>query len=126
MIINKGMNPEMVGKAPAHIANSSNIKIPDGTKLLIAPLNGVGPKYPLSREILSPIISYYVESDWEAACRRSMEIIQFGGLGHTMVIHAQDKEIIKEFALKKPVFRILVNTPSSQGAIGYTTSLIHQ
>ncbi len=123
MIINNGMNAEMVGKAPSHIANSANIKIPERTKLLIAPLDGVGPRYPLSREVLSPIIAYYVASDWEAACKRSMELINFGGLGHTMVIHAKDEKIIQDFALKKPVFRILVNTPSSQGAIGYTTSL---
>lgn len=118
------MNPEMVGKAPKIIADAAGISIPGTARLLIAPLEGVGPRYPLSREILSPIVAYYVKDDWEEACKLCLEILNFGGLGHTMVIHSTDEEVVTSFAHEKPVFRILLNTTASQGAIGLTTSLI--
>ena len=123
LIKNDAMNPEMVGKDIQVIADAAKISVPAGIKLLAAKLDGVGPKYPLSREILSPIIAYYISDNWESACERCIELINFGGVGHTMVIHSWDEEVITEFAHKKPVFRILINTPASQGAIGLTTSL---
>ncbi|MCK5566664.1 MAG: acetaldehyde dehydrogenase, partial [Actinomycetia bacterium] len=84
---------------------------------------GVGPDYPISREILSPIVAYYTCKDWLDGCNICVEILNFGGLGHTLVIHSMDPEIITAFAHEKPVFRILINTTSSQGAIGLSTSL---
>ncbi len=122
-IKNGKMDPGMVGKSINYISNASNLSFPPYTKLLIAPLGGVGPKFPLSREILSPVLAYYTVGNWEEGCNRCIEILNFGGLGHTMAIHAIDEKVIDEFAQKKPVFRILVNTPTSQGAIGLTTSL---
>jgi acetaldehyde dehydrogenase (acetylating) len=124
LIKKDAMNPAMVGKSVDFIANACGISIPPQTKLLIAPIEGVGREYPLSREILTPVIAYYVEDDWENACRRCIEILNFGGLGHTLVIHSADEEAINAFAHQKPVFRILINTPASQGAIGATTSLV--
>ncbi|MFO7929221.1 MAG: aldehyde dehydrogenase family protein [Candidatus Humimicrobiaceae bacterium] len=122
-IKNGKMDPSMVGKSINYISNASNLSFPPYTKLLIALLGGVGPKFPLSREILSPVLAYYTAGNWEKGCDRCIEILNFGGLGHTMAIHAIDEKVIDEFARKKPVFRILVNTPTSQGAIGLTTSL---
>jgi acetaldehyde dehydrogenase (acetylating) len=123
LVKSNAMDPEMVGKSPEFLAQTAGFPIPDGVRLLIAPTEGVGPQYPLSREILSPIVAYYTCSDWKDACEICFEILNFGGLGHTLVIHSQDPNIISAFAHEKPVFRILVNTTSSQGAIGLTTSL---
>ncbi|MHB9095841.1 MAG: acetaldehyde dehydrogenase (acetylating) [Eubacteriales bacterium] len=119
-----GVNPGLVGRSPAYIAEKCGISIPAGTRLIVAPLLGVGPEHPLSREKLSPVIGYYEEEDWHTACLRCIELLNLGGLGHSLVIHSQNEEVIMEFAEKKPVFRILVNTPSAHGAIGATTGLV--
>lgn len=117
------INPSVVGRSAMTIAKLAGITVPEDTRVLIARLAGVGPQYPLSKEKLSPILAFYVEPDWQAACERCIEILEFGGIGHSLVIHSRNEAVIREFALKKPVFRILVNTPSSQGAIGATTGL---
>jgi acetaldehyde dehydrogenase (acetylating) len=124
-VINRGggVNPEVVGKSAPEIARIAGIKVPDNTKILIARMFGVGRSYPLSAEKLCPVLAFYIEDDWERSCERCIELLNYGGLGHSLSIHSNDRNIIMEFALKKPVFRILVNTPSSQGAIGYTTNL---
>jgi len=117
------ISPSIVGRSATTIARMAGLSVPDGTRVLLARLAGVGPDYPLSREKLSPILAFYVEPDWQAACERCIEILRFGGVGHSLVIHSRNAAVIREFAMKKPVFRILVNTPSSQGAIGATTGL---
>jgi acetaldehyde dehydrogenase (acetylating) len=117
------MNADLVGKSVQVIAEAAGISVPSVSKLLVGKLAGVGPQYPLSREILSPVIAYYVADNWEEGCERCLELINFGGVGHTMVIHSMDEDVITEFAHKKPVFRFLINTPASQGAVGITTSL---
>ena len=118
-----GVNPKVVGQSPETIAELAGIRIPDGTKVIIAIEKGVGRDHPLSAEKLCPVLAFYIEKDWKSACERCFELLRFGGLGHSLSIHSTDEEIIREFGLKKPVNRILVNTPSSQGAIGYTTGL---
>ena len=118
-----GVNPQVVGRPAKEIAARAGIAVPEGTRILIARLAGVGKSHPLSAEKLCPVLAFYVEPDWRKACERCIELLSFGGLGHTLSIHSRNQEIIMEFALKKPVFRILVNTPSSQGAIGLTTGL---
>ncbi len=123
MVHGNAMNPDMVGKTPQFIAAKAEITIPETTKLLIAPLGGVGPDFPLSREILSTIIAYYIKDNWKDACELCMDILKFEGLGHTLAIHSLDEEVITAFAHEKPAFRILINTPTSQGAVGLTTSL---
>src|SRR5690606_19684901 len=60
---------------------------------------------------------------WRAACERCIELIEFGGVGHSMGIHSRDEKVIMAFAMEKPVFRILVNTPTTHGAVGVTTGL---
>ncbi len=118
-----GMNPALVGKAPTVIAQKAGIVVPQDTKLLVAPLEGYGADYPLSHEKLTTVLGFYTVKDWEEACHLSIELLKLGGIGHTFSIHSQDDEIIREF-IKKPVFRIVVNTPSALGAIGYTTGLL--
>jgi acetaldehyde dehydrogenase (acetylating) len=117
------INPRVVGRPATAIAALAEVEVPAETRVLIARLTGVGAQYPLSKEKLSPVLAFYVEDDWHQACLRCIELLNFGGIGHTMVIHSRDEAIIREFALKKPVFRILVNTPAALGAIGQTTGL---
>lgn len=123
MLRGGGVNPEVVGKSAVEIAKMAGIQVPEGTKILIARMFGVGKSYPLSAEKLCPVLAFYIEENWQSACERCFELLRYGGLGHSMAIHSNDREIIMEFAMKKPVFRILVNTPSSQGGIGQTTNL---
>ncbi len=78
---------------------------------------------PLSIEKLCPVLSFYVVSDWREGCERCKQILRYGGMGHTMSIHSQNDEVILEFGLKKPAFRIVVNTPTTHGSIGLTTGL---
>ena len=116
-------NPALVGKSAASIAEKVGLKAPAGTKTLIAPLAGVGRDYPLSIEKLAPILSWYVVKDWREGCERCIQILRYGGMGHTMSIHSNNEEVILAFGLRKPAFRICVNTPTTHGSIGLTTGL---
>ena len=116
-------NPALVGKSATYIAQQIGIDVPQGTCALIAPLAGVGRDYPLSIEKLCPVLSYYVVRDWQEGCERCKEILRYGGMGHTMAIHSKNEQVILEFGLKKPAFRICVNTPTTHGSIGLTTGL---
>ncbi|MBZ5536750.1 MAG: acetaldehyde dehydrogenase (acetylating) [Acidobacteriia bacterium] len=116
-------NPMIVGKPAPYIAEQAGFHVPSTTRVLIAPLAGVGRKYPLSIEKLSPVLSFYVVKDWREGCERCVEVLNFGGLGHTLALHCNDESIIREFALRKPVFRLVVNTLASIGAVGATTGL---
>ncbi len=117
------INPEIVGRAAPVIAQKAGFNVPPNTRVLICELNSVGKHEPLSMEKLSPILAFYTEEGWLNACHRCIDILEFGGLGHTLVIHSNDKDIIMKFALEKPTFRILVNTVAALGAVGYTTAL---
>lgn len=120
---NGSMNPRIVGKPASFVAELAGIRIPEGTRVMISEQTEVSPKNPYSREKLCPVLGFYVEQDWEAACLRCIEILQNEGVGHTMVIHSQNEAVIREFALKKPVSRLLVNTPGALGGVGATTGL---
>jgi acetaldehyde dehydrogenase (acetylating) len=116
-------NPALVGKSAAFIAEKCGISVPADTRVLIAPLEGVGRDYPLSIEKLCPVLSFYVVRDWREGCERCKQILRYGGMGHTMSIHSQNEQVILEFGLKKPAFRVCVNTPTTFGSIGLTTGL---
>jgi acetaldehyde dehydrogenase (acetylating) len=116
-------NPALVGKPATAIAEKCGVSVPLSTRLLIAPLDGVGRDFPLSIEKLSPVLSFYVVKDWREGCERCKQILRYGGMGHTMSIHSQNEDVILEFGLKKPAFRIVVNTPTTHGSIGLTTGL---
>ncbi|MCX6121764.1 MAG: aldehyde dehydrogenase family protein [Ignavibacteriales bacterium] len=119
-----GLNPEVVGKSPKYIAEKAGFDIPHDTTCIIAEIPAVGKEYPLSREKLSPVLSMFTVDGWLEGCHRCIEMLEFGGIGHSMVIHSSDSEVILKFGLEKPAFRILVNTTSSLGAIGYTNELM--
>jgi len=116
-------NPALVGKSAMYIAERCGVTVPAGTRVLLAELQGVGRDYPLSIEKLCPVLSFYVVKDWREGCERCKQILRYGGMGHTMSIHSKDERVILEFGLKKPAFRIVVNTPTTHGSIGLTTGL---
>jgi acetaldehyde dehydrogenase (acetylating) len=116
-------NPALVGKSAVFIAEKCGISVPAGTRVLIAPLEGVGRDFPLSIEKLCPVLSFYVVRDWREGCERCKQILRYGGMGHTMSIHSKNEQVILEFGLKKPAFRIIVNSPTTLGSIGLTTGL---
>src|SRR4051812_7061319 len=116
-------NPALVGRPATYIAQQAGIAVPPGTRVLIAELNGVGRDHPLSIEKLCPVLSFYVVSDWKEGCERCKQILRYGGMGHTMSIHSRNDDVILEFGLKKPAFRIVVNSPTTLGSIGLTTGL---
>jgi len=116
-------NPALVGKAATIIAEKCGVSVPSDTRVLMAPLEGVGRDYPLSIEKLCPVLSYYVVADWREGCERCKQILRYGGMGHTMAIHSQNEQVILEFGLKKPAFRIVVNTPTTHGSVGLSTGL---
>lgn len=118
------LNADIVGKPATWIANYAGFSVPQNTTVLIAECSLVGKDEPLSIEKLSPMLAFYTVDGWLEGCHRCIELLQFGGIGHTLAIHSNDKEVIMKFALEKPAFRIVVNTPSSVGAVGYTTGLM--
>lgn len=123
MRANGTMNPKIVGRSAQSIANMAGVAIPPNTRVLLSPQSKVEHSNPYTREKLCPILAFYVEETWEAACKRCMELLYNEGTGHTMTIHSEDKSVIREFALKKPVSRLLVNTPGALGGVGATTNL---
>jgi acetaldehyde dehydrogenase (acetylating) len=120
---NRLPNPALVGRPALTIARAAGVEVPSDTQVLIAELKGVGRDYPLSIEKLSPVLSFYTVADWKEGCERCKEILRYGGMGHTMSIHSRNDQIILEFGLKKPAYRIVVNTPTTHGSIGLTTGL---
>lgn len=117
---NRLMRAEAVGQ-PAHVlATRAGFDIPKDSKLLVAPCSGVGHDYPLSHEILTPILAYYVVKDYQSALETCMKLNALGGQGHTVSIYTNENKVIKEFSNKISAGRICVNTPATQGAIGGT------
>ncbi|MDX1438844.1 MAG: aldehyde dehydrogenase family protein [Rubricoccaceae bacterium] len=121
--VDGGLNIDIVGQSPARIAQMAGFAVAPDTKALIAEVTEVGKQEPLSMETLSPILSFYSEDGWEAGCERCIEILNFGGIGHTLVLHAKSQRVIEAFALEKPAMRIVVNTIAALGSVGLTTSL---
>ena len=117
------INPEFVGKSARQVAELAGFKVPESTRVLVAQLEGVGREYPLSAEKLSPVLALYFARDRAAALDRCLELLRFGGLGHTCVIHSRDDAAIREYGQRMPAGRIVVNSPAPQGSIGSSTNL---
>ncbi|MCR8964334.1 bifunctional acetaldehyde-CoA/alcohol dehydrogenase [Brevibacillus halotolerans] len=121
LVINENtcaVNADIVGKPAAVIAEMAGIHVDPETKILVAELTGVGPDHPLSREKLSPVLACYKVKNADEGFRRAEEMLEFGGLGHTAVIHTEDDDLMEAFGMRMKACRIVVNAPSSQGAIG--------
>jgi len=125
MFTEQMLNSAIAGQSPYNIAKSAGIEIPETTKVLVVPQTGVGEGYPFSKEKLSPVLSYYKVSSPEEGIDLAERLIEFGGLGHSAVIHSENNDIIQEFSNKVKVGRIIVNSPSTHGAIGdiYNTNM---
>ncbi len=117
------LNPRIVGKSAKVIAEMAGIKIPDGARAILFELEGVGRDYPLSMEKLSPLLAYYVVDSLAQGCDRSAQILRYGGMGHTASIHTASRDAAREYGVLMPVSRVVVNSPSTHGAIGFTTDL---
>lgn len=119
------LNSFVVGKSPYDIAKMSGIDVPIDTKVLVLKENGVGIEYPFSKEKLSPVLAYYIVKDADEGINLAEKLIEFGGMGHSAVVHAEDKDVINKFSETVKVGRIIVNSPSTHGAIGdiYNTNL---
>lgn len=119
------LNPDVVGQSAAKIAQNAGITVPEDTKILLARTEGVGEKYPLSREKLSPILAYYVVKNAAEGIALAAETVEFGGLGHSAVLHTEDAKVVEAFRRRIKAGRLIINAPSSQGAIGdiYNTNM---
>jgi acetaldehyde dehydrogenase (acetylating) len=117
-------NPKAVGRSPQQLAQMYGFTVPDWARILVVKLNSVGREEPLSGEKLTTVLGWYEVDGWEAGCERCIELINYGGRGHSLVIHAQDNDVIMRFGLEKPVFRIVVNTFGTLGTTGYTTGVM--
>ena len=115
---NKSVNPDIVGQTPYKIAQMAGFNVPKDTKMIVAEIDGVGVDYPLSKEKLSPVLACFKVKDAKEGIQRCIEMTEFGGLGHSAVIHSNDDDIILEFSQKVRTGRLLVNAPSTHGAIG--------
>jgi acetaldehyde dehydrogenase (acetylating) len=117
------LNPKIVGKTPRVIAEMAGFTIPEGTRAMICVLSGVGRDHPLSMEKLSPILAYYVVDNLDEGCERCAQILRYGGMGHTASIHTESRDAARQYGIRMPASRVVVNSPSTHGAIGFTTDL---
>ncbi|HEX8178543.1 MAG TPA: aldehyde dehydrogenase family protein [Pyrinomonadaceae bacterium] len=117
------LNPQIVGRSVDVIAQMAGLSVPPGTRCLVAEVGGVGRDYPLSMEKLSPILAFYVEEGVERGAARCLEILRYGGMGHTAGVHTRSREMAKAYGMEMPASRVVVNTPTTHGAIGFSTAL---
>ncbi len=113
----------MVGVSADALARRAGFAVPDGTRVLVAERNHVSGEDPYSRELLCPVLALYIEDDWQGACEKCIELLLHERKSHTLVIHSTDDAVIRQFVLKKPVARVLVNAPASLGGMGAATDL---
>jgi len=118
------INTATVGKSPQALAGLAGISIPSHARILVAKLRKIGREEPLSREKLTTVLGWYEVDGWEQGCDRCVEMILFGGRGHSVILHTGDDKIAMAFGLEKPVFRIGVNTMGTLGTIGLTTKVM--
>ncbi len=118
------ISPRCVGQSPTRIAEMAGFEVPPETSILAVEIEGVGKFHPLSAEKLSPVLSVLFVKDWQAALEACENILKFGGLGHTAAIYSADDARIREFGMRMPAMRVLVNTAAPQGSVGITTALL--
>jgi acetaldehyde dehydrogenase (acetylating) len=117
------VNPQCVGQPPTKIARMAGFEVPPHTSVICAEVGGVGKQHPLSAEKLSPVLALYFVKDFAAALDTCSALLKFGGLGHTSVIYSTNDSRTREFALRMPAMRVLVNTPAPHGSVGITTNV---
>ncbi|ASS92424.1 acetaldehyde dehydrogenase [Aeribacillus pallidus] len=123
ILVNGGLNAKMVGKSPQVIGEMAGIEVPSEAKVIVAEETGVGKEYPFSIEKLSPTLAFYTVKDMQAASELAQKLLDAGGLGHTVGIHAEDEKVIEAYTIDKPAGRIIVNAGTTFGAIGATVNV---
>jgi len=123
MMPNWTVNPNCVGQSPTKIARMAGFEVPADTTIICAEVGGVGKQHPLSAEKLSPVLALYFMPDFNSCVETCFALLKFGGMGHTAVIYSQNDARTREYALRVPAYRVLVNTPSPQGSTGITTNV---
>jgi acetaldehyde dehydrogenase (acetylating) len=119
----RSLNAGIVGRSVEVIAKLAGLNVPPGTRCLMADVAGVGREYPLSMEKLSPILAFYVVDGLQRGAERAYEILRYGGMGHTAGVHTRSREAAVRFGSEMPASRVTVNTPTTHGAIGFSTAL---
>lgn len=114
---------EIMGRPADWLARRAGFEVPDSTTVLVSEQKYISERNPFAKELLCPVLAYYIEHDWMHACEKCMSLLVNESHGHTLVIHSRDEEVIRQFACKKPVGRVLVNTPATLGSMGATTNL---
>nr|WP_314464624.1 aldehyde dehydrogenase family protein [uncultured Clostridium sp.] len=114
---------EIMGRPALELARRAGFPVPENTSVLVSQQKYISDRNPFAKELLCPVLAYYIENDWMHACEKCMNLLVNESHGHTLVIHSRDEEVIRQFALKKPVGRVLVNTPATLGSMGMTTNL---
>jgi len=117
------LNPKIVGKSAEYIANLAGISIPSGTRCLLADCGGIGRDYPWSIEKLSPTLAFFVADGVEQGAQKCLEVLQFGGMGHTAGMHTNNRDAAIAYGEKMPASRVVINSPTTHGAIGFSTDL---
>ena len=117
------LNPDIVGRPAAKLAEMAGFPVPAGTRILVAREQEAGPTRPYSMEKLCPVLAFFVMDSEDAVLDKVVEVLTHEGSGHTFAIHAEDETVIRKFALRVPVSRFLVNTTAALGGIGATTGL---
>lgn len=123
IMVNGALNAKIVGKSPQVIAEMAGIEIPSDAKLLVAEETNVGKEYPFSVEKLSPVLAFYTVKGMEEASAIAVALLELGGLGHTLGIHAEDEKVVEAFTIDKPVSRVIVNSGTTFGGIGATVAI---
>ncbi len=125
MFVEGDLKSEIAGQSPYNIAKNAGFEVPERTKVLVVSQTGVGDGYPFSQEKLSPVLAYYTVNSSDKGIELAEKLIEYGGLGHSAVIHSENQETIDEFSNRVKVGRIIVNSPSTHGAIGdiYNTNM---
>ena len=122
---NNKLQSHIPGKSPYTIAKEAGFEIPKETKVIVVYEEGIGEGYPFSKEKLSPVLTYYIVNNKEEGISKAEKLLEYGGLGHSAVIHSEDEDTILEFSERLKAGRIIVNSPSTHGAIGdiYNTNM---
>jgi acetaldehyde dehydrogenase (acetylating) len=117
------LNPGIVGRSAQYIADLSGVSVPAGTRCLLADCAGVGRDYPWSIEKLSPTLAFFVADGVEQGAARCQEVLKFGGMGHTAGMHTKSRAAAINYGEQMPASRVIINSPTTHGAIGFSTDL---
>lgn len=112
------LNPNIVGKPAAWIAEQAGFTVPEGTNILAAECKEVSENEPLTREKLSPVIAVLKAESRTDGVEKARQMVEFNGLGHSAAIHTADADLAKEFGTKIRAIRVIWNSPSTFGGIG--------